>query len=91
MQEVPNPLGQVLRDYLHVEWYELDDLVAELKNPHWGVSADHLKQQLKNAIMQENLPIEGVHQLTGQDFESQTELTAWLSELWSALFKEPIR
>jgi len=91
MQDVPNPLGQVLRDYLHVEWYELNDLIAEVQSPHWGVGVDSFKQQLQSAITQGNLSVESVRRLTGQEFHSQRELTAWLMELWSALFKEPIQ
>ena len=91
MRDVPNPLGQVLRDYLHVEWYELNDLIAEVQSPHWSVSVESFKQQLQSAITQGNLSVESVHQLTGQEFQNQHELTAWLMALWSALFKEPIQ
>ncbi len=91
MREVPNPLGQVLREYLHVEWYELDELASEVQSPHWGVNLEDFKQQLRTSITQKNLPIDEVCRLTGQEFQNQQELTAWLVEVWSKLFKEPIQ
>jgi hypothetical protein len=91
MRDIPEPLRQVLRDYLHVEWYELNELISDIQSPKWNVSLDDFKMQLRCAIVQEDLSIEAIRQLTGHEFTRQTELTNWLSVLWSTLFKEPGR
>ncbi len=30
--EIPEPLRTVMRDYLHVEWYEIHELAADVKS-----------------------------------------------------------
>jgi len=89
IDEIPNPLRQVLRDYLHVEWYELSELALDATKPEWIKRLGGFKMQLRDAILLQNITTEAVYKLTGQEFEDQTALNAWLSELWSAIYEEP--
>lgn len=89
-EEIPEPLRTVLRDYLHVEWYELHELAADVQNPDWNQSVGPFKSQLREAILERTPSIEAIHALTGQEFESKTRLVEWLKKVWASLYLEPL-
>lgn len=84
--QVPEPMRTVLRDYLHVEWYELDELALDLRRMEWN---DRFKAQLREAIVNDTLQTNLVEALTGQEFRNQSELKQWLIEIWTRIYGEP--
>jgi hypothetical protein len=90
IEQVPEPLRTTLRDYLHVEWHELDELALDVKRSEWTRKHESFKAQLREAIAGETLQIQAIKVLTGQEFENQVELNQWLKALWTTLYDEPL-
>ena len=86
--EIPEPLRTVMRDYLHVEWYELHEFAADVKAADCEKKFGSFKLQLRAAILTGTPSIETVYALTGQEFESQDQLVTWLKEVWTSLYHE---
>jgi hypothetical protein len=88
--EIPEPLRTVLRDYLHVEWYELQELAADVQKPNWNQRVGPFKFQLREAILERTPSVQAIHALTRQEFESKAQLVEWLKKVWASLYNEPL-
>jgi hypothetical protein len=88
--EIPEPLRTVLRDYLHVEWYEIDELAIDVKSSEWVRKVGPFKSQLRDAILVRTPSVEAVHAITSQEFENQDQLVNWLREVWASLYDEAL-
>jgi hypothetical protein len=89
IQAISEPLATVLRDYLHVEWYELAELAAAVKDSTWRVDHVAFKAQLHQAIASATASMEAVKSLTGQEFDDPEQLRDWLSSIWIELYGAP--
>lgn len=87
---VPEPLRTVLQDYLHVEWYELNELAVDVKNSAWNERVGPFKDQLRRAILDRTLSLESIRALTLNEFEDEEQLNAWLSMIWETLYEEAL-
>lgn len=85
--EIPEPLRTVLRDYLHMNCYELDELVGEVNRPDWIGKFGAFQSQLRHAIDSDSIPLDELQDLTGQEFNSRRELKGWLTTIWVALYE----
>ena len=86
---VPNPLASVLKRHCNVNGFVKDwpqFLVEELANHNNPEHAMAFKEQLFNAIVKRSIGIEEYEKLTGEDFDSEDALVAWLRELWIILY-----
>jgi hypothetical protein len=87
--EIPEPFRSVLRDYLHVEWYELDDLRVEITQEKWVDRLGLFREQLHDAAFGQPPSIKAIFELTGQEFKDEAELIEWLRSLWTSLYETP--
>ena len=86
MSQIKEPLKTVLRKYCQVECYD-PQLLREAISTGQGFpyDADLFKAQLREAIDMKLISPEEYEELTEEDFDSQSDLQAWLEELWSEL------
>ena len=86
-----DPLARILETYCNVNAISVDRLKINLKSSIKPVIAKSFKEQFSNAILQSSITPEIYEELTGEDFDTQEDLTNWLRELWSEIFDdEPI-
>ncbi len=91
----PNYLGSVLRRYCHVGVYGDGDwraaLDRELYHPAFPDRTRQFKAELAEAILRGTITTAEYETLTGEEFDSQDELSQWLREFWRDLYgDEPI-
>lgn len=86
MQRIPEPLNVVLKDFCHVEWYEVDELAESITVGGVRFDVDAFKVQIAELLRSESMPIEEINALTGNEFESDDEVKAWLSEIHEKVF-----
>ena len=86
------PLAEFLKTYCNVDAPEaLDDLKAYVASPPTEEGARRVAQfrsQLAAAIVSNNVTPKQYELLTGEDFDSLSDLKEWLNELWSELFDD---
>jgi len=86
MTDLPEPLKVVLRDFCHVEWYEVGELSEAISNGVTKFDAKLFKNQLNELLASNSAPIQEINTLTGNEFESIEELRAWLTEIQYQVF-----
>lgn len=86
MTNIPEPMQTVLRDYCHVEWYEVDELAADLKNKHQTFDVEPLQAQLQEIISAKEIPFVEINSLTSNEFCSAEEARIWLQEIYRRVF-----
>jgi len=86
MNELAEPIRSVLRDYCHVEWYELDELVDDVLAQRKKFSVHDLKKQFENIISGSAPCAIQINSLTANEFESEGEAKKWLSEIYNHIF-----
>ncbi|MDI4635815.1 hypothetical protein J7U46_22305 [Pelomonas sp. V22] len=86
--KAPETLLRVLRDYLHVEWYELDELKADVKPDEWMRRNASFKAELQNSLHGPFPFVSAVNAETGHEFQSEAELVTWLKDLRQSLYGE---
>lgn len=86
MQNIPEPLRVVLKDFCHVEWYEVDELAEAIKLGGVKFDVTAFEEQLNQLLLSDSVPIEDVNALTGNEFGSQGEVKQWLSEIKEQAF-----
>lgn len=83
---LPQPLATVIRDFLYVEWYELDELAKKVKAEPSLPWVEDFKLQLKSLSESHHLPLEEINQLSGQEFEGEEEARVWLKAVQKTVF-----
>lgn len=91
MKPIPESLSRILKDFCHMEWYEVDELSAFVNN--LALSEDQrllvseFKQQLSEAIETEFITPEQFHELTANECESNQEVAAKLKAIKAEVFQ----
>lgn len=82
------PLRSILINYYQVEAYDLEFIRAGI-NSGGGFSRDYdlFVVQLREAIDKNLIFLAEYERYTGQDFDSQEDLTAWLENIYSDLIE----
>ena len=70
MREFPEPIKSVLRDYCHVEWYEVDELADEVQAGCQKFDVEKLKLQFEALVNSGDDYSHKINQLTSNEFES---------------------
>lgn len=88
MVNIPEPMQSVLRDYCHVEWYEVDELAADVKNQRRTFDVEVLRAQLLAAISAKEIPFVEINNLTSNEFGSAEEGRIWLGDIYRRVFAQ---
>jgi hypothetical protein len=86
MAELPEPIKSVLRDYCHVEWFELDELAEDVQTGRQKFDVEELKEQFQSLLSSHEDYVTEINQLTLNEFESEGELNEWLVGIYNAIF-----
>jgi hypothetical protein len=88
MIEIEEPLKSVLRDYCHVEWYEVAELATDVKTGRQRFDVEALKAQLHKAITDDVCDYLQLNKLTGNEFETDEDARSWLRGIYSEVFNK---
>lgn len=86
MNQLPEPLRSILRDYCHVEWFELDELAEDVRTARQKFDADSFRKQLLELISGKSQIACELNILTANEFESDDQARAWLLLILSKVF-----
>ncbi|WP_426336028.1 hypothetical protein ACN9MY_20055 [Pseudoduganella sp. R-31] len=86
MNELPEPIRSVLRDYCHVEWFEVDELADDVKDGSKKFDIVELKKQFESLLSSQDDVTRLVNSLTFNEFESLEEVHAWLNDIYRVVF-----
>jgi len=86
MRELPEPIKSVLRDYCHVEWYEVDELANDVQTESEKFDIKKLKGQFEELVNSSDDYSFQINHLTSNEFGSREEARAWLSEIYQIVF-----
>lgn len=83
----PNdPLKRIMREFLHVEWYCIDDLGDKIRSGGLGVDIDALRHQLLQLISGGEVPLQDINDLTANEFEDGEEVKIWADDIYRRIF-----
>jgi len=82
VSSLPDPLHTTLRDYCHVEWFELDELVEDVRSRRQKFDVDLLKAQFESLLSEDVVDQDLINRLTANEFESQAEVKSWLEAIY---------
>lgn len=86
MVDVFDPLKSVLRDYFHVEWFELSELTSDIKTGERKFDVSVLRRRFLD-VMSDFVGFSSVaNELTGNEFESDEEALFWLKNIFLEIF-----
>lgn len=88
MYIIEKPLSTILRDYCHVEWWEIEELSNDIYKDDWKDLVPVIKKQFIEAINSSELDIRQLEILTGNDFDSHQEAADWLKEIYNVVFND---
>jgi len=80
-------LQTILRGYLHVEWYELDELIEDVRTRRQKFDVDQLKAQFEHLLSEEDIDLDAINRLTSNEFESQGEVRSWLAAIYRGVWR----
>lgn len=83
---IPEPLAHFLETYCDVNAVMLDELKTYVKNTLSSERTQEFRRQLAYAIINNSITTEQYEKLTGEDFDTQEDLNAWLKEIWENIF-----
>ncbi|WP_447585016.1 hypothetical protein [Pseudoxanthomonas mexicana] len=86
MTNLPEPLRVVLRDFCHVEWYEIDELAQLVESGGAKFDVAALEKQIEELLLSGSPPLCEINMLTANEFESGDELRTWLLEIRRRVF-----
>ena len=85
---VSQPLALILRDFCHVEWFEIEDLKNAINGgaPGFKIDTGLLKNQFDQLLSEDEVPFEEINSLTLNEFESTSEAKDWLLKIYKKVF-----
>lgn len=88
MPRIQEPLRTVLRDFRHVEWYEVDELAQWVQGGTASFNLVALDEQLAELLAASaELPVGEIDDPTANEFESADEAKVWLSSVPALVFQ----
>ncbi|MBI3229684.1 MAG: hypothetical protein HYZ45_05750 [Burkholderiales bacterium] len=88
MNQLPEPLMDVLRSYCHVEWFELNELADDIRYRRCTFDVISLKNQLKQFVASDQIPYDVINAITLNEFHSSEEAQRWLQCIYEAVFPD---
>ena len=86
MQELLEPIQSVLRNYCHVEWYEVSELADDLKAGRHKLDSNLMRSQFVDLINLEAGQAKLVNNITANEFDSDIQAREWLAEIFREIF-----
>lgn len=87
MEMVPALLARILRDFCHIEWYEVKELRTLVASGSARFDVGLFRRELAECIMSHPaIPVVAINLLTGNDFGTQEEARRWLAEIRREVF-----
>ncbi len=87
MEAIPSSLAGIIRDFFHVEWFELKELRALVSNGAARFDVELFRRELSECIMSyPAIPVVEINGLSGNEFETQEEVRRWLAEIRQGVF-----
>lgn len=87
MEKIQEPLKTILRDFCHVEWFEIDELARIIKNGDTAFNASLLQKQMHQLVQASDIPLDKLNRVTANEFDSVVEAKKWLSEIFARIFE----
>jgi hypothetical protein len=87
MKMFPEPMSRVLRDFCHVEWYEVAELAEIVRSGAAKFDVAALKSQIEATLANSVGIADPINKLTANEFESDVEARAWLEDVYQAVFQ----
>ncbi|MCL1038701.1 hypothetical protein L2750_16350 [Shewanella submarina] len=88
---VSKPLDRVLEVYCHVNAINIELLAEHCKKEDWSYASPmEYKDQLRDAISKHSISVAEYDRITQEEFDSEEELYAWLTEVWDKTIGEPL-
>ena len=85
---IPPLLASILRDFCHVEWYEMTELKALALEGDARFDVALFRRELVDCILSHPaIPVVQINSLTGNEFETQDEARQWLVGIQQGLFR----
>jgi NTP pyrophosphatase (non-canonical NTP hydrolase) len=80
------PLSRILKDFCHVEWYEVNEL-SELVNSGSAKFDIHaLREQFEDLLANPAGIASQINEISANEFESDEEARNWLAEIYRRVF-----
>ena len=86
MTTLQEPIARILKDFCHVEWYEVDELAALVSGGTAKFDVNALRQQFETLMLRPNGIAVPINKLTANEFESDGEARAWLEDVYRKVF-----
>lgn len=86
MDSLPEPIRSVLRDYCHVEWFEVAELANDVRQGGQKFDSVLLREQFVDLISNCSDFVLEVNEVTGNEFESEAEVLDWVWGVFSRVF-----
>lgn len=86
MSKIPDPLKAVLRNFCHVEWFEVDELAQIIADGQAEFDVDAFRRQLDELLVETDTHLSEINLLTANEFESSGEARAWLGAIRDSVF-----
>jgi hypothetical protein len=86
MNDLPEPFQSVLRDYCHVEWFEVDELAQDVRSGNAEFDVVELKKQFESMMDATVDVTQLVNSLSLNEFESMDEVRPWLTDIYRKVF-----
>jgi hypothetical protein len=86
MTILEEPIGRVLKDFCHVEWYEVNELAALVDSGAAKFDVNELRRQFELALTRPNGIAIPINKLTANEFESDDEARVWLEDIYRRVF-----
>ena len=83
---IPSPLKEILKDYLHVEWIDEELLHHDMESSAWEYDKAKFISQLRVAIDEKNISPKDYFKVTGDELDTNDEVSKALKEIWDAIF-----
>lgn len=80
------PLRTILRDFCHVEWYEIEELAELVRSGDAKFDVAALEEQFRNLLLSVDPPLDEINSLTANEFESIDELKVWMLSIIRRIF-----
>ena len=87
MNELPQLIKEILRNYCHVEWWEVDELVCDVGSGCQKFDVSALKSQFEMLIKSDACIYETINKLTANEFETDEEAKVWLDAIYRKVFE----
>lgn len=85
---IPPLLASILRDFCHVEWYEMTELKEFALEGQSRFDVALFRRELVECILSyPAIPLVEINGLTGNEFATQDEARQWLVAIQQGLFE----